>query len=95
MSKEATNWAWDRKVPLGEKIVLLALADLHNSSTGQCWPNQTLLETLLTERTGLRGHQLHRALESLKQRRLIALEAFVSADGKIDSQRQNYTLALK
>lgn len=38
MSVKATKWAWESELPSGLKLVLLALADCHNSRSGQCNP---------------------------------------------------------
>ena len=40
MSNAAITWAWQQKVPPGEKLVLVALADYAHPDTNICWPGQ-------------------------------------------------------
>ncbi len=39
MSAEATFWAWEQVVTSSQKLALLALANCHNESNGQCNPS--------------------------------------------------------
>lgn len=39
MSIRLMTWAWDLELPIGEKMVLLKLADRANDD-GECWPGQ-------------------------------------------------------
>jgi hypothetical protein len=38
MSIKATNWAWEQDMRPTEKLVLMAICDCHNASTGKCDP---------------------------------------------------------
>ncbi|MDE7241604.1 helix-turn-helix domain-containing protein [Desulfovibrio sp.] len=65
MSIDAMNWAWrQRNLTVGQKLVLLALAD-RASETHSCWPSMTRLcqDTGLSDR-GIR--KIYIELEALK-----------------------------
>ena len=68
MSTVASKWAWEADLPLNQKMVLLALADCHNSRTGQCNPR---IETL-AEKVGLSVRSIQYILKALKKAGYIA-----------------------
>jgi hypothetical protein len=73
MSAEATFWA-QRQRPSGgssAKLVLLALADVHNDHTGECRPKVATL----AERCMLSERQVQRTLAGLERDELIARQA--------------------
>ena len=68
MSHHLVNLAWQKDLPHAPKIVLLALADFAQQSTGECWPSTRVLsakcglsasavrsQILLLEKSGLLG----------------------------------------
>jgi DNA-binding transcriptional ArsR family regulator len=68
MSTVASKWAWEADLPLNQKMVLLALADCHNSKTGQCNPR---IETLAAK-VGLSVRSIQYILKALKKAGYIA-----------------------
>lgn len=70
MSVKAMTWAWERDIPEGEKMVLLALAD-HADDRGVCWPGQERI----AGKVGCSGRTVARRLESLERAGLISRTA--------------------
>jgi len=69
MSIEAIAWAWKKKLPANQKLVLLALAD-HSDHRGICWPGQHGL----VEKTGISRSAMKRARNELETIGLIRIE---------------------
>ena len=70
MSIDAMNWAWrQRNLTVGQKLVLLALAD-RASETHTCWPSMTRL----CQDTGLSDRGIQKIFIELEGRKLIRRE---------------------
>ena len=90
MSIDAMNWAWrQRNLTVGQKLVLLALAD-RASETHTCWPSMTRL----CQDTGLSDRGIQKIFIELEARKLIRREhrsgqvtvfTLLGVDGREDS----------
>jgi len=79
MSLQAYVWAWAQKdVTTNEKMVLLALADRHNSDTGECWPSNRRL----AEDTRLSEPSIKKITKALAERGLISKEERRTPSGR-------------
>lgn len=67
MSASATFWAWSQQVTSTQKLTLLALANCHNESTGQCNPSIAYL----SKSTGLNRKTVMKSLGELESLGLI------------------------
>lgn len=68
MSRSATEWAWRQAIkPASAKLVLLCLADHHNSTSGRCDPS---VSTIALE-TGLDRKTVMKSIETLSTSGLI------------------------
>jgi len=67
VSASATFWAWSQDVRSSHKLVLLALANCHNDSTGQCNPSVQYI----SDQTGLNRKTVMSSLSSLEKTGLI------------------------
>jgi DNA-binding transcriptional MocR family regulator len=67
MSIDAMSWAFKQDLPPAEKLVLLSLADHHNSGTGKCIPSQASV----AEQTSMSVRTVQRHMASLEERGLI------------------------
>lgn len=67
MSASATFWAWNQVVKSSQKLVLLALANCHNDSTGQCNPSIKYI----SDQTGLNRKTVLSSLSALEEMGLI------------------------
>lgn len=78
MSLAATSWAWqvDGLAP-GPKLVLLAIADHHNESTGLCCPSMATLAL----RAGVSRRSARRHVELLRERGLVSTTDRTRANG--------------
>jgi DNA-binding transcriptional ArsR family regulator len=78
VSIDAMSWAFKQDLPPAEKLVLLSLADHHNSGTGVCIPGQAsvALQTSMSVRT------VQRHMVSLEQRGLIVRKARFRGEGR-------------
>lgn len=70
MSFQAMTWAVKAKLPTGEKIVLLMMAN-YADADGKCWPSLTTL----SRDTGLSKSTVQRAIKSLVKQGLVKTEA--------------------
>ena len=70
MSRDMSDWAWDQDLPSSQKLVLLCLADHHNSLTGRCFPSCSTI----CDMTGLNKKTVPVALQSLADRNLITID---------------------
>lgn len=88
MAYQATNWAWDLDLPMTQKFVLVALADMADESMS-CFPGQKRLARMVggSERT------VRRALSELEELGLIEREERRAKDGYRTSDR--YVLKTK
>ena len=62
------SWAFKQDLPPAEKLVLLSLADHHNSGTGKCIPSQASV----AEQTSMSVRTVQRHMASLEARGLIS-----------------------
>ncbi|MBZ9654355.1 helix-turn-helix domain-containing protein [Phyllobacterium lublinensis] len=69
MSIAANKWAWLQKIDPSAKLVLLALADCHNGSNGQCNPK---IEHI-AEKTCLSRRAVYEKLQALRTAKLISI----------------------
>ena len=67
MSRLGTDWAFSQELPPMQKLVLLALANRHNSETGRCDPSLARL----AKDCSLGKTTVQRALAGLCERRLV------------------------
>jgi hypothetical protein len=73
MSREASDLAWELPAPRhGARLVLLALADAHNETTGRCFPSVARL----SKRTCLERKAVMRAIAALRSLGLISTERY-------------------
>lgn len=77
MSLDATRRAWELELPMGQKIVLLVLAD-HANDDAVCWPSQRRIAT----RAGCTVRAVQIVLGKLEQRGLFRR---VTADGRVST----------
>jgi len=76
MSAEATFWAWSLRIrkagtrPAPLKLILLCLADCHNSDTGRCDPS----EKYISRFTGVDKKTIPKAIEVLEELGLITVK---------------------
>ena len=68
MSIKLMNLAWEMELPLGQKMVLMALADRSNSD-GECWPGQASLAKMCS----LSERALRDNLERLEKQGLLTV----------------------
>lgn len=68
MSFKMLQWAWEQDLDPQAKLVLLFLADSHNSKDGRCHPSVPAI----ARATGLSVSTTRRRLQDLEGRRLIA-----------------------
>jgi Helix-turn-helix domain len=82
MSVSATNWAWSQTMEPTFKLVLMALCDCHNASTGLCNPSYDFIadKACVSTRTAMR------AVRHLTEEGYISLLKSKAADG---TQRAN------
>lgn len=83
MSLEALDWAWSQSTTPSQKLVLLALADHHNTKTGQCNPSINRI----AGRTCLARRSIERAIGGLEQAGLLVTH-------KQQGKTSRYSLAL-
>lgn len=88
MAHKATNWAWELDLPMAQKFVLVALADMADEHLS-CFPGQKRIAVMVgsSERT------VRRALADLEELGLIEREARRSDVGYRTSDR--YVLKVK
>ena len=67
MSIRAIRWAWDQPLPPTRKMVLLALANFHHTTTGACYPSLASIVTM----TGLSERAVRYALRDLEAAKII------------------------
>jgi DNA-binding transcriptional ArsR family regulator len=77
MSHRATGWAWEQPLPCHPKMVLMVLADHHNSQSNQCNPRVKRI----AEIAGLSESSTERALRVLQDQGLITIENNFREDG--------------
>ena len=79
MSHKATHWAWTVKdISSSEKLILLALADRHNTDTGDCFPSlDRIAEDTCSSRNTVR-----RATQTLEDKGLIKRELITDMSGR-------------
>jgi Helix-turn-helix domain len=82
MSIKATNWAWEQTLEPTFKLVLMAICDCHNGSTGRCDPSYSFIaeKACVSERTAIR------AVKSLVENGYISTLSSKASDG---TQRTN------
>lgn len=82
MAYQATHWAWEIDLPMTQKFVLIALADMADESLS-CYPGQKRIAKMIgsSERT------VRRALADLEEWKLIEREERRAADGYRTSDR--------
>lgn len=79
MSLRATTWAWSqRTLTPTQKIILLALADCYNDSTGQCYPKQERVAYQCEVST----KTVQRAIERFKELELLESKTYRLGQGK-------------
>lgn len=69
MSLEAMTWAWQQPLPVGQKLLLLAVAD-HAGEGGVCWPSQAHL----ARKTGFSERQVRNNLNDLVKAGVLSVE---------------------
>jgi DNA-binding IscR family transcriptional regulator len=71
VSHHLVNLAWQKDLPHAPKIVLLALADFAQQSTGECWPSVRVLSA----KCGLSASGVRSQVKYLADAGLVAVEA--------------------
>ena len=82
MAYQATNWAWEIELPMAQKFVLIALADMADESFS-CFPGQRKLSSM----TGAGERTVRRALKELEETGLLVREERRAKDGYRTSDR--------
>lgn len=91
MSAEATFWAW-RQAGLGStaKMVLLCLADCHNSSTGRCDPSAKYI----ADKSDLNVKSIYSAIKKLSEMGLLEVKKRVGTSTEYQLKIPRYTESL-
>lgn len=90
MSLHAYAWAWAAKAPsAGAKLVLVALADYADETTGECFPSLKIV----AQRTGLTRRGVQLGIGKLVDAKLVTVKARQRSNGSDTSN--TYVLALK
>lgn len=77
MSFHLVNLAWQRDMRAAQKIVLLALADFAQQSTGECFPSVRVLSA----KCGLSASAVRAQIKSLQSMGLVDVET--QSDGVV------------
>lgn len=77
MSFHLVNLAWQRDMRAAQKIVLLALADFAQQSTGECFPSIRVLSA----KCGLSASAVRSQIKSLQAIGLVDVE--MQSDGRV------------
>lgn len=87
MSREMTDWAWQQNCEKSShKLVLLCLANAHNSQSGLCFPSVALI----SEQTQLNRKTVLNSIKSLSDQGLILIDKYYGAGNKYTfNQYQN------
>lgn len=82
MSYKATHWAWEIDLPMPQKFILVALADMADEELS-CYPGQATLARM----TGASVRTVGRALADLEEQGLLSREQRRRKDGFRSSDR--------
>src|SRR5262252_3712468 len=88
VSIQAVAWALEQQIPAGPKLVLVALANHADHSTGLCWPSVTLI----AHEASCSPRAVYRFVADLSRNGFVMVEKKRGKDGK--QRSNNYWLLL-